>query len=402
MKKILVLLLMLMPCMVFGADKEKTVSFQLYGTDVTVHFDVSKSVKLKKNDSKQMERCMQWLDQTTEQTVKDCQQVKKALNLCDWAYVKLADRLSKTCLGDTNEATLMMATLLKKSGYDIRLAWEKDKILRLLYNTDAYVENTQYFDIDGKRYYLYGIADSTTTGNMKVVDNGWKGQPISMRISGEQKFAVKLTEPRTVTSLNNKEFTFTFQVNKNLVDFYSDMPVVTFDNNFMTKWMAKVNTPLETQLCNTLVKDMQKKLKGLSQQQAVQALLSWIQGKIDLEGKEQKPETFLFRYDEDVWGKDRAFYAEETLYYTWADSEDRSILLSHLVRDVLGLKTVLIYYKNHLAIGVCFTDEEVKGVYVVKSGMHFVICDPTYIGSSVGEEIPIMKDKEEIVSDIIS
>ena len=402
MKKILVLLLMLMPCMVFGADKEKTVSFQLYGTDVTVHFDASKSVKLKKNDSRQMAKCEQWIGLATEQTVKDCQQVKKALNLSDWAYVKLADRLSKTCLGDTNEATLMMATLLKKSDYDIRLAWEKDKILRSLYNTDAYVENTQYFDIDGKRYYLYGITDSTTAGNIKVVDNGWKGQPISMRISGEQKFAVKLTEPRTVTSLNNKEFTFTFQVNKNLVDFYGDMPSVTFNNDIMTKWMAKVNTPLEKHLQDTLVKDMQKKLKGLSQKEAVQMLLSWLQGKIDFEGKEQKPETFLFRYDEDVWGKDRAFYAEETLYYPWCDAEDRSILMSRLVHDVLGLKTVLIYYPNHLAIGVCFTDEEVKGVYVVKSGMHFVICDPTYIGSSVGEEIPIMKDKEEIVSDIIS
>lgn len=401
MKKILVLLLILLPCMVFGADNEKIVSFQLYGTDVTVHFDASKRVKLKKNDSKQMAKCEQWIGLATEQTVKDCQQVKKALNLCDWAYVKLADRLSKTCLGDTNEATLMMATLLKKSGYDIRLAWEKDKILRLLYNTDAYVENTQYFDIDGKRYYLYGIADSTTTGNMKVVDNGWKGQPISMRISGEQKFAVKLTEPRTVTSLNNKEFTFTFQVNKNLVDFYDDMPSVTFNNDIMTKWMAKVNTPLEKHLQDTLVKDMQKKLKGLSQKEAVQMLLSWLQGKIDLEGKEQNSKTFLFRYDEDVWGKDRAFYAEETLYYPWCDAEDRSILMSRLVHDVLGLKTVLIYYPNHLAIGVCFTDEEVKGVYVVKSGMHFVICDPTYIGSSVGEEMPGMKDKEKIVSDII-
>jgi len=401
MKKILVLLLILMPCMAFGADNEKTVSFQLYGTDVTVHFDASKSVKLKKNDSKQMAKCEQWIGLATEQTVKDCQQVKKALNLSDWAYVKLADRLSKTCLGDTNEATLMMATLLKKSGYDIRLAWEKDKILRSLYNTDAYVENTQYFDIDGKRYYLYGITDSTTAGNIKVVDNGWKGQPISMRISGEQKFAVKLTEPRTVTSLNNKEFTFTFQVNKNLVDFYGDMPSVTFNNDIMTKWMAKVNTPLEKHLQDTLVKDMQKKLKGLSQKEAVQMLLSWLQGKIDFEGKEQKPETFLFRYDEDVWGKDRAFYAEETLYYPWCDAEDRSILMSRLVHDVLGLKTVLIYYPNHLAIGVCFTDEEVKGVYVVKSGMHFVICDPTYIGSSVGEEMPGMKDKEKIVSDII-
>lgn len=133
MRKMFVLLLMLLPCMAFGADNEKTVSFQLYGTDVTVHFDASKRVKLKKDDSKQMVKCLQWLDLTTEQTVKDCQQVKNTLNLSDWAYVKLADKLSSTCLGNTNEAILMAATLLNKSGYAVRLAWEKDKALRLLY-----------------------------------------------------------------------------------------------------------------------------------------------------------------------------------------------------------------------------------------------------------------------------
>lgn len=397
MKKIFVLLLMLLPCMAFGADNEKTVSFQLYGTDVTVHFDASKRVKLKKNDSKQMAKCMQWIDQATEQTVKDCQQVKTALNLSDWAYVKLADKLSTTCLGNTNEATLMAATLLKKSGYAVKVAWEKDKTLRLLYNADASVCDANCMDIDGKHYFLYDTAAPANISDMKVVDNGWKGRPVSMRINGEQKFAMKLTEPRTVTSFNNKDFTFTFQVNKNLIDFYGDMPAVVFDNDFMTKWTSMANIPLEKRLQDTLVKDMKKKLKGLSQREAVQKLLTWTQGKIDLDGKEQNPETFLFRYDDDVWGKDRAFYAEETLFYPWCDTEDRSILLSRLVRDVLGLRVVFIFYTTHTAVGVCFTDEDIKGAYVVKDGMHFVICDPTYIGSNIGEEMPSVENQEKTV-----
>ena len=291
----------------------------------------------------------------------------------------------------------MAAMLLNKSGFAVRLAWEKDKTLRLLYNADTLVCDVNCLDIDGKRYFLYGIANSAVTADMKVVNNGWKGKPVSMRINGEQKFAIKLTEPRTVTSFNNKDFTFTFQVNKNLVDFYGDMPAVIFDNDFMTRWTSMANVPLEKRLQDTLVKDMKKKLKGLSQREAVQMLLSWILGKVDFEGKEQRPETFLFRYDEDVWGKDRAFYAEETLYYPWCDAEDRSILMSRLVRDVLGLRVVFIYYQEHTAIGVCFTDEDVKGAYVVKEGMHFVICDPTYIGSNIGEEMPSMKDKEKTV-----
>lgn len=263
---------------------------------------------------------------------------------------------------------------------------------------DALVCDVECRDIDGKRYFLYGNAAPTNTTDMKVVDNGWEGKPVSMKINGEQKFAVRLTEPRTVTSLNNKEFTFTFQVNKNLIDFYGDMPVVVFDNDFMTKWTTLANVPLEKNLQDTLVKDMKKKLKGLSQREAVQMLLTWIHGKIDLKGKEQKTDTFLFRFDDDVWGKDRAFYAEETLFYPWCDTEDRSILFSRLVRDVLGLKVVFISYPtNHTTIGVCITDEDIKGTYVVKDGMHFVICDPTYIGSDIGEEMPSVENQEKTV-----
>ena len=102
--------------------------------------------------------------------------------------------------------------------------------------------------------------------------------------------------------------------------------------------------------------------------------------------------AFVYEYDDKVWGEDRAFFAEETLYYPYCDCEDRSILFSRLVRDLLGLDVILVYYPGHLATAVCF-NSEVKGDYITLNGRRFVVCDPTYIGAPVGCTMPSMDNK---------
>ncbi len=93
--------------------------------------------------------------------------------------------------------------------------------------------------------------------------------------------------------------------------------------------------------------------------------------------------AFVYEYDDKVWGGDRAFFAEESLHYPYCDCEDRSILFTRLVRDLIGLKCVLVYYPGHLASAVQFTDSEVNGG-------KFIIADPTYIGATVGATMPDM------------
>ena len=398
MKKVIFFLMLLLPYVAFGANKsnaEKVVKFHFYGSDLQVHFDASKRVKIKKDNDNKVADCMEWLLSVTNETLKDCLKLKEEMNLCDWAYLKLLDKLSKASLGDTNEATLMMTVLLNKSGYETGLAWQGTKSLRMLYLPDAAISQTNIIQKNGKWYYMYGSSD-TTTVKMLQADMP-QGRKLSMRIHGDQKFAVNLSEPRTVTSIKNEDFSFTFQVNKNLIDFYNDLPVFFFNDDFMTRWTSMANIPLDEHLQNTLIKEMKEKLKGMSQQDAVQQLLWWVQGRVDVEMKNPNSNCFQYAYDEEVWGYDRAFYSEETLFYPYSDTEDRSILLSRLIRDILGLKVLFVYYPGHTALAVCITDADVKGAYVVKDGMHFVICDPTYIGSDVGEEMPTVKELEKTV-----
>jgi hypothetical protein len=126
-----------------------------------------------------------------------------------------------------------------------------------------------------------------------------------------------------------------------------------------------------------LYPSLQKTIQGKSQYEAANVLLNFVQT------------AFVYEYDDKVWGGDGAFFAEESLYYPYCDCEDRSILFSRLVRDLLGLKVLLVYYPGHLATAVCFTDN-VTGDYISLNNQKYVVCDPTYIGAPVGATMPDM------------
>jgi hypothetical protein len=200
------------------------------------------------------------------------------------------------------------------------------------------------------------------------------------------KLAQKPTAPRTITSKKDSTFAFTITMNQNLIDYYNEVPLAGDDENFMTRWATLAEYPFEQQVKDSLVTKMKQKVAGMSQLEAVQQILWWVQT------------GFEFEYDEKVWGYDRAFYPEETLFYPYADSEDRSILLARLVRDVVGIDAALIYYSaGHLTAAVDFADAVVVGDFLKLEDSRFIICDPSYIGGRVGETIPTMKNSEATI-----
>ncbi len=60
-------------------------------------------------------------------------------------------------------------------------------------------------------------------------------------------------------------------------------------------------------------------------------------------------------------------------------------MYSVLVRDLLDLKVVLLYYPGHLATAVCFETDDVSGDHLQIDGKRYIVCDPTYINADVGQ-----------------
>ena len=338
---------------------ENKCQFIYCGTDCSVRFPSDIYIDLDVCDNQHIAEA--WKKLSTDQldnTIRDFLEIRIRMQLCDWAYLNLIDTFAKDHFGIGNLATLTTAYIYSQSGYQMRVGRNGNK-LYLLFGSKHGIYDKGYFLIDGINY--YSLSDDTQ--KMEVCDFAFpKEQSLSLYIPQSQLFTYQSTPIRNLSSDRYKDMTLNVQVNKNLIDFYNTYPTSEISGNFMTRWTMYANTPMEQEVQKQLYPILQEKVASLNEHDAVDKLLNWVQT------------AFVYECDDKVWGHDRAFFAEETLFYPYCDCEDRAILFTRIVRDLLGLKSILVYYPGHLASAVCF-NQQVTGDYILLSGNKFVVCD---------------------------
>lgn len=311
-----------------------------------------------------------------ENLLFDCLAWREKLQLCDWAYLRMLMTVGEAFLGEkSNEAVLLYAWLYCQSGYKMRLGM-LDGHLEMLVASEHKIFGLRYYVVDDVKF--YSMNDSE--GRMKIFDYAFECEsPLSLLIGNSQRLSFNATPLRTLSSKRYPDLSVQVCSNQNDLRFYETYPTSELYENVMTRWAMYANVPLSEMAQKQLYPALRNYLKGLSEQEAVNRLLNWVQT------------AFVYELDDKVWGGDRAFFAEETLYYPYCDCEDRSILFSRLVRDLLGLDVLLLYYPGHLATAVCL-NQPVQGDYVIWAGKRYVVADPTYIGAPLGETMPDMNN----------
>ena len=303
----------------------------------------------------------------------DCLKLRNDHHLSDWAYYMMLCDLADSFYGkDSNEGNLVLAYLYIMSGYKVRMAHDNEHVFVLLASKHR-LTGRGYYKFDDDFFYVMRGKEPEKISFCPVPFP--KETSLSLIIPEIQDFAFEATQPRTISSLRYPEFSFTISLNKNFIDFYNTYPSSVLGNNDMTRWAMYANAPMTEEVKNQLYPQMSAKLQGLSEYEAVSRLLNWVQTGFD------------YKFDNEVWGHDRPFFGEESLFYPYCDCEDRAILLSHLVRDLVGLNTALVYVPGHLAMAVEF-NKYVDGCYFLVDGRRFTFCDPTYVVSRIGEYSP--------------
>lgn len=356
------------------------VSFSFFGTLADVRFETSMKNNLTVINEHSISKA--WKDMSTDNytnLVYDCLQIRKERHLCDWAYLEMLHCMSEKLQGKgTNSATLLMAYVYCQSGYKMRLARGGNGKLYMLYASKHIIYDKSYYDVDGTKFYIYGDAPK----QIYICDISFpKEKAMSLYIPDELLLAYKASPVKTRCSARNSDVRTTMTTNLNLMDFYATYPTSMIGDNFVSRWAMYANTPMSERVKQQIYPSLRTAIKGCSQLVAVNKLLNYVQI------------GFEYEYDDKVWGHDRAFFSEESLYYPYCDCEDRSILFTRLVRDLLGLKCILIYYPGHLAAAVEFTEADVVGDYILLNNRKFVVSDPTYINAPVGRTMPGMDNK---------
>ncbi len=355
----------------------KKVSIGYYGALITIGFPETDNLKLKGADENSIADAWKELSGAPyDITVKTALDARKANAFCDWAYMDMLRQVCEKQYGKSNEATLAQAFLMVQSGYRIRLGNNSGK-LQLLVASVYDIYGYKYFMLDGTKFYVVS-GDKNT--KMQICESKYgKEKSLSMQIAQLPKFSSNPTQKRTLSS--KKGITAATSVNKNLIDFFNTYPQACYKGDYTTRWAAYANTPLDKSIKNALYPSLKKAIGGAPERQQVELILNWVQT------------AFTYKVDDDVWGHDRAFFAQETLYYPYCDCEDRAILFSRLVRDLVGLDVVLLYYPGHLAAAVGFNNDE-RGDYLTYKNRKYVVCDPTYINAGVGRTMPGMNNQE--------
>ena len=354
-----------------------------YGTECSVRFDPKK--KFRMTGASEDAAADMWSAMSQDSYINllsDCLQAKDNLALCDWAYYTFLDGVCLKIYGQSNEAVMLKAFLLSQSGYKVRLARSESGVMRLLISLTDDLYDYGYFELDGTHYY---VTDKKTESSLYIFDQEFPNEKsLRMAVARAAKFSEKQSESRTLRSKRFPDISVSSSFNENLIGFYSDYPESYKRNQEFSQWVFYANTPISDKVKSRIYPKLEASIKGKTQAEAANILINFVQT------------AFEYKTDEDNWGYERSFFPEETLYYPYSDCEDRAILYSRLVRDIMGLKVVLLYYPGHLATAVAFT-EPVTGDYLSISGTKYLVCDPTYINANIGMTMPGMDNAKAVV-----
>lgn len=351
-------------------------NFTFFGTTEKVRINREDLPILKNVDENSVASMLkEFSTEDFDNLIFDCLAIRDKRKLSDWAYLQmLANLAQEVYSGRKNEAQLLMAYLYMQSGYKMRLATDGANLYMLFASKHVIYEKPSFI-VD--REFFYGV--DKLPDRLRICQTSFpKEQSLSLLINSNQELTFNKSEDRSISSSRYPEMNIDVAVNKNLLDFYSTYPSSALDGNIMTRWAMYANTPMDTNISSSLYPGLKNLFKDKSEIEATNMLINMLQTGL------------VYKRDNEIWGADRAFFSEESLYYPYCDCEDRAILLTRLVRDVLGLDCLLVFYPGHLAAAIAYSDDTVNGDYVTLDGRKFIIADPTYINAPIGKTMPGM------------
>ncbi len=346
--------------------------FSFYGTPCTVSLDAGHHFNLRSADENAVADAWTLLASDSYLAiVSECLAWRDRLHLCDWGYVRFIERMMTAFFAadEVNEARLMQMYILIQSGYKVRIARTENRLVLLLPSEDGIYEYP-YLAIDGYKYYV--IDPTMRQKSFHVFNREFPEERLfSLQIPSEPLLASRPSESRKLVSKRYPYVSSAITVNRNLIDFYDDYPQ-------SNAWNIYAQTSLSAFAKEQLYPVLRRAIADKEKTVAANILIDFVQT------------AFEYKTDDEQFGDERPLFADETLYYPYSDCEDRAILYSILVRDLLGLDVVLLHYPNHLATAVYFADD-VAGDYLMLNGRKYIVCDPTYIGASIGNAMPQFK-----------
>ena len=211
-----------------------------------------------------------------------------------------------------------------------------DTKLYLLPAISGKVYGLPYLTIENHQYYFVN-ADNKQVPAVMCYENSFDkySKPLSLELNGCLNFEEKYKD-RTIT-FDKKLPAVKVRIPVNTVAFYNTYPQADLS--------VYLSASMSPSVKDSMFAYFKPLMQGKTDKESVGLLMRFIHN------------GFEYQTDQQQFNREKWFFPDEVFYYPACDCEDRSALLSWLVRNLVGREVVGLNYPGHVALAVDFGAE---------------------------------------------
>lgn len=350
-----------------ATDQKETLNIDFFGSQATLVID-RRMKHLKLNTVKPADFANYWDDFTKtyyQLYIESLVNYAENKNLNDWGVYQLVDISSKQLFKSTNNQQIWTWAILNQAGYQVKIGYTGNTLYLLIPFMQEVYEKP-YYSIEGINYYIL-----KNIGNKNIYTYTENFGGATKQIDLHLPFSLNFTDDNNIvirkTTLPQQNESIRLEMDKTVMAFLASYPQT--DNS------VYLNAAMSGRVKETLYQKLKPELNNKSETEAVTYLLDYLHN------------SFKYKTDRDQFNKEKMFFPDELFYYPYSDCEDRTVLFTKLVNDLLGLDVVALTYFSHMAAAVSFSTP-VEGYSVMVDGRKYTITDPTYINAPIGSVMP--------------
>ena len=358
----------------YDTSPSSTIKINFYGRDMV--FNVPKTLRVSSEGirERQISKFYATLHQNDTEHIlqRQLDAAVSEMGLNEWGYFVLLRAITEKIYANTNDRVLFSFYMLHSHGFKARVgrgSKSNQLLLLLALDNSKEVYSETFFRINGTKYYaLYGNGqqgESVYSYDEKADQSGLK----EIGLDFKKTLNISACDKSRKLHLNKVNMNITLPYSTSHLRYYDDIPTTVFPIYF--------DTPVSKETEAILAKTISRLSKQYNKVQLVDIILNLVQT------------AFVYKIDEQYYGREKYFFPEETIGLPYSDCEDRCALFAWMVKRFVGYDVIGVLYDDHLATAVCFgEDAQLTGISVTHKGKRYIVCDPTYQNASIGTVMP--------------
>jgi hypothetical protein len=279
-----------------------------------------------------------------------------------------------------NEVVLLQYFLLKELGYDVLLT-KTGTTLNCLGNLSFSLGQFIFIHYSDKTYIDLDFSKRAISGEQHLIyqDVARTYKTIERNLLNRVKFNGLSKSKDIKMQYRGTDYLFSVTSNLSYLQYLNDLPTFDLGRDYS-------RMPFSQMMKKSLLDNLRIITSEMTKVEGARFLLHFVQNVVP------------YGDDFSKYGGERYYYPEETVMCSNADCEDKAFLLGYLLRELLKIESVGLFFKEdkHISLALNLEDYNHPNAFKYK-GKNYIPCEPTGKNAKLGYSATDLKRVTEVI-----